>query len=448
MSGFLSYVKNSLIDYALCAIASSSLCYACLIAFLSTIPYRDSPWLIVLCCAGVSAVLFVVGYNLKTAVVGSVLLVVATFGAALALWAPSGAAGLFDDVVGNGALLVFMVVLCSVLVYVLSRRRALVIVLLVVGLLLCCVMEYLYWNNQIVAAVAYAVAVACLYAYRNYQANLMGSDSEQISFGSTTLASGAICLFSIGLAVGIFGAVVAPMNPPSLVVKLITRHVALQEEHVKGIGDELSVRNELLLSWNTDSNIPDSSTATGENPQGGTNEENDDSGDESQHTAGSSRGLDDPGDEDVTAMTSKLPDWMPVVIPFIVIALVALVIAARKLVRRIRYNRIKQLPANDRIESSYLAFLSWFEKMHMATPTCQTLGEYVQASSGEIGRFEQTTGNVEFANLTKSYERSVYGGGVPTPEDIARFDDYYAGFHRNARKFVGPLRYARLFFRI
>ena len=444
--GLGRYLRNSLWDILLCVAASSSLCYACLIAFLATHPFQSMPWLIIGSCAVIELVLFVIAYNFRSAVIGSGLFVVAVGAISIAAWSTSSAPGLFDDVVGNNALLVFMIVLCAVAVFALSRRKIPCLVLLVLGLILCAAIEYLYWDGQVIATALFALATACLYAYRNYQQKLMGSDSEEISFGATTLAAGLTGLLSILLAVGVFMLFIAPLQPPSLTVKLLTKHVRLDEEHVVGTGDEVSVINEMLFSWNVKDETPLQDTSDGKEPD--SDDRDNQGGETDQDTAGSSLNIDGTGVDLASAVRIRVPDWLPIAMPFIVVLLIALVIAVRKLLRRRRCNRIRALPGDERVKQFYLMFIRAFGKMKMATPHSQTLREYATNAAGEIARFEGTVEEPAFASLTESYCRIVYGDGYPDDEEVAAFDEYYKTFYRNARKFVGVVKYLPLFFRI
>ena len=447
MSGFALYAKHSVWDFVLCAIASSALCYSSLIAFLATVPFQEAPWVIAGLCTLVTAALFIVAYNFTTALVGSIALVAVFCVSAGVCWSLSPASVPFEDVVGNNVFLVFEVALSSVAVFVLSRRKPLVIVLLVGGLILCASLEYLYWNGQFVSAGLFCMATICLYAYRNYQLSLIGSDSEDISFGSSTFAAGVVGLLSVLLATGVFMLVIAPLEPPNVTVKLLTKHMRVDEKHVAGTGDEESVINIELFSWNDTGTESGTGTSEGESAERGNGDrETDDMS--PQATAGSSFNIDNTGQDSGTAIRIAAPDWMPIAIPLIIVALIALVIAARKLVRRSRCNRIRALPSRERVEGFYLMFVRAFGKMKMAVPDCQTLREYVNAAAGEIGRFEGQLDNVAFAGLTETYSSVVYGHEDPSDEQLASFDEYYGTFYRNARKYVGPIRYLRLFFRI
>ena len=445
---FTSYVKNSIWDFVLCAIASSALCYVCLVAFLSTVPFQSTPWVAIGSCTLVTAILFIIAYNFKTAIIGSVAFVIAVCICCGICSSFSPAESLFEDVVGNNVYLVIEVVLSSLAVFLLSRKKALTIVLLVGGLILCAVIEYLYWCAQIVPSGIFCIATVCLYAYRNYQQSLIGSDSETISFGSPTLAAGVIGLLSVGLSIGVFFLLIAPLNPPSATVKLLTKHVRLEEEHVVGTGDEMSVINEQLFSWNVSGSVSGTGTSEGEDAEEGDNQESENGGEDPQKTGGSSFNIDNSELEMGSATRIVAPNWLPVVIRIVLLLLVVLVIAVRKMMRKRRCERIRALPNRERVEQFYRMFVSAFGKMKIGVPQCQTLREYVGGAVGEIGRFEGVVDKPVFEDLTQTYSDVMYGAKEPSDGELKSYDDYYRTFYRNARRFVGPVKYIRLFFRI
>lgn len=446
--GLGTYLKNSVFDFLLCAVASSALCYACLIAFNATHPFQDSPLLVIGCCTALTAALFVIAYDFRTAVFGSVLLALAVIGAALASWASSGAAGLFDDVAGNGAFLVLMIAACAVLTFVLSRRKALVLVLLVGGTLACAVMEYLYWDHQVVATLLFVLAAGSLYAYRNYQQGLLGSDSEQLAFGTTTLAAVGVCLLALVLSVGVFAAAIEPLQPQSVTVKLLTRHVRLQEEKVTGVGDDVSVQNERLFSNNTSGQTEGSSSGEGTSNDRQSDSDEQQRKDQTQHAAGASYGLDSSSDDEAQAQRLQPPEWLPLVLPLAILLAVVLVIVARKAVRRSRYRKISALAPRARVRASYLMLVGAFDKMRVSKGPGLTLEEHARGAHEVFSRFERTSAEPAFPGLTRIYEGVVYGERTPSEEELGRFESYYRRFYKNARRFVGRLKYCILFFRI
>ena len=447
--GFAAYLKHSLWDYLLCVCASSALCYTCLIAFVATHPFQEQPFVVIGACAVLCAILFCIAYSSRTALVGSVLLAVAACGATVACWAGSGAPSLFDDIPANSALLVIEIVLCAVLVFVCSRKKVPTLVLLVGGLVMCCAMEYLYWDHQVVSTLLFGVASATLYAYRVYQQGLAHSDADRLMFGSATAAGAVMSIAAVLLAVGVFALVIAPLNPPNLVVKLLTRHVQLQEVEVRGVGDELSVQNSNLLSLNEDGTVSDSNGNQGmqDDPQQAKDDQTSQH-EQAQGAAGASFDL-KPDSEDETAspLAMRWADYLPVIVVLLVLVAIAAVIAVRKLLRRRRLARIRALPNSLQVQEFFRYFMGAFAKLKVAQPAHQTLREFSLAAASSFASFEQAD-SVEFPGLVETYSSCFYGRYEPTDDEADVFADYYRSFFGRACAYVGRLRYMALFFRI
>ena len=447
--GFASYLKHSVWDFLLCACASSALCYVCLIAFQATSPLQAQPWTVVVACVALTLVLFMVAYRFVTAVAGSIALVVVFCVAVVAGWQMSGAESLFADGAGNYAYAVVLLTICPVVVFLLSRKKATCVALLAGGLIMCAIMEYLYWQGQIVAIVLFGVCAAALFAYRNYQQGLAGSLTEKISFGSATIAALVIAALGAGLACGVFALVIAPLDPPNLIIKLVTTHVRVDEEHLKGSGDSLSVQNPDLFSLNTNGEQQVSMDENGVLQQQENMDDTQQNNDlQTIAIAGSAFNIDNTENEESQAISLTVPDWLPLVLAVCLVLLIALVIALRKFLRARWLGRVKGMAAADQVKTMFLYFLASFGKMKVPAPVNQTLREHAASIEAMTVNFEQVTASPDYTALAGVYASVVYGSHEPSDEELSSLYDYYARFHKRAVKYVGRLKYVPLFFRI
>ncbi|MBO4365638.1 MAG: hypothetical protein J5804_05025 [Eggerthellaceae bacterium] len=448
---FGNYLKQSVFDMLLCACSAAALCYVCLIAFIATLGYQDSPFIVIVSCIALTAALFCVAYNLRTSLIGGVALAFLFGGAVIACWMQSGTPSLFDDVKGNNAYLVIEVALCCVMVFVLSRRKATAIALLVGGTVLCCAMEYLYWNGKIVATAIFVIATGALYALRAYKANLRGSDSDKLMFGPAVAVAGGLGCLSVLLALGVFALVIAPLNPPAYTLKLVTHHIQLQEVEVRGTGDQVSLLTELLKSLNVLGSKDAPADSDDVNDDKDSQQDQNQDTDQEQETGGSSFGLNEPSDKDAAeAFAINVPPYVPVLLALALIAVVFAVIFGRKAMRRKKYERICSLPPGERLCQLYLYFTKAFTKMKVKRPDSATLREYMDSAGGVYANFEKAdfSESPAFAKLTESYSKCAYGRMEPSDEELDAFEEYYREFHRRAASYVGRLRYVPLFFRI
>ena len=451
--GFLSYAKYSVWDFVLCAIASCCLSCSCFVGFKATHVFMADPLPAILLCVVLTAAFFAIAYRPNIAAAGSVALVVLICAGAVAGWQASGTESLLDDVEGNYAYLVVLCSLCSAAVFMLSRKRAGAVVLLVGGLFLCAIMEYLYWGGHLVEFVLFGLSAAALLAYRRYQAGLRGSDTEQLSFGSAVIAAVVVVALATGLSAGVFAVCIAPLDPPNVIVKLLTKHVRMDEEHLLGVGDAVDVENDDLTSSDTnDRQNPESDeNANGSQDQQQNMDDSSQSDDNTVDDAGSAVGLDEYMDHDAgQAVNTSMPDWAPFLMGFLVIALVAAIIAGRKYLRRRRVEALRALPPDERVRGMFLLLLGKLRRMKVPEPECQTLNEYLVTVEPMMARFEQLEGDAkpQWNELVATYALSAYGKVTPSDGDLATFDTYYGEFYRRARRYVGNVRYPVMFFRI
>lgn len=448
--GFLQYLRYQLWEFLFGTCATVALVYVACTGFDCTRPLQGNPLIIIGISALLTAYLCCISYRPLVTVTGSLVLLVALAGATVACWQAAGVASIVDDVAGNYAPFVLIEGLAAVLVFVLSRRKVTLLVLLVGGVILCAAIEYLYFLGHLIPTLIFAAAVTAWYAYRNYQRNLLNSESESMSFGAASIAGLALCIVALAAGVGIFTLCIQPLNPPNIVVKLITQHVRVDTEDVRGVGDSVSVENDKLFSNNVNEQI-DASNAGSKNASQGKSMEDagqNENGDATENSGGAV-GLSADADQDAGgAVSLEIPSWLCVaILPGLLIFTVA-VIVIRKLLRRRRWRAIVALPPQDRMRASFLYFMRCFQKMKVQQPGTLTLGEYLISVQDALQSFEQTTDAPRFNRITKSYCDVAYGNAVPSSDELSEVECFHDVFYRRARKFRGGLRYLWLFFRI
>lgn len=228
--GFLQYVRYQVWEFLFGTCATAALVYVACTGFDCARPLQGNLLLIIGLSALLTAYLCCIAYRPALAVAGAMLLLVALAGATVACWRAAGTESIVDDVVGNYAPFVLILGLAAVLVYVLSRRKATLLVLLAGGVILCAVIEYLYFLGHLVPTLIFSACTAAWYAYRNYQRNLLNSESESMSFSAASLAGLALCGVALAAGVGIFTLCIQPLDPPNIVVKLLTQHVRVDTD--------------------------------------------------------------------------------------------------------------------------------------------------------------------------------------------------------------------------
>ena len=442
------YIKNALFDWALCIIASSAWAYTACSGFYATQPYQTG-WglaIIIGACVAVVTALFLVSLNRMARIVGGIAIAAVILGLFAVAAATSPVENPMDDTVGNNLYLAFCVLLPPAATFLLSRTKPTCIVLIVVGTLFCTVIEYLYWYGHVISFVLLLASSVALYIYHTYQKSLLNSESDYLAFGSVTLAGIALAVIAIGAGVGIYALAIGPMEPPNLVVKLITEHYRAEEKEVRGVGSSADSKNDELTTETNDevaqssekseSEIDDPNDSdAGNTPLGllGLNNQN-------NPLAALGAGL--------ASLTMNFPDWWPIIAALLLVALIAAAIGLKKLLRRRRFNKMLAQDDYAVARDLYLFFLARFERFKIPTPGSLTLQEYANNFADTFRKFEQRLDGPAFVDLTNVYARQIYGGQPVTKEELGQFTDYYRKFYKWASGYVGKLKYCRMFFRI
>lgn len=449
----LAYARSSLWDFVLCVAASTALAYTLCSGFYATQPFQDvgGTAIVAAICAVVTLLLFAVSRTSKTALIGGPVLAVALAGAIVASYALSTTGAALDDEPGNYLYFSLVTILPTVVVYVLSRWKGTTLVLLVLAVFACALEEYLYWYGHFIAFAISVVAIAGLYAYRTYQRSLLASSSEHLAFGPVTAFGVLLACASIAAGIGVFAAVIAPIDPPNVVLKLAIEDVRAQEREVKGIATSDDDPAENQFSMNLGNEIIYSSDVNDELY----NQLDDDRvgrGDVSvvqvRNSSVDLGSMAEEGQGEESALSLDWPDWWWLVALISLLALILGAILARKYIRHRRYKKLVSEGNEEAVESLYRFFLACFERLKIPQPGSMTLTEYVLAHSGTFDKFGSHADTPAFGDLTQVYSASVFGGDGVSDGQLELFKRYYRVFYGNVRRYVGSIRYLWTFFRV
>ena len=235
-----AYIRSHALDYVLCVVAASALSFTVCSAYYATQPLQAYPFAFVAACALILVLLFAIAYNTRTIVVGG--LAFAGLVVAAAVWCVLSNPNMLplEDVEGNRLLVLLPLVLTPLGVFLLSRRRVGCIILILLGAYICAIIEYLYWYNHIMAAALFLVGAIALLVVRNYSDTVQRAQAGQVAFGSVGITGLGMVLLAALAATSLYILVIAPLNPPSLQVKLFTEYRSAEEIEVFGTGSTVS----------------------------------------------------------------------------------------------------------------------------------------------------------------------------------------------------------------
>ena len=430
--GFFAYLKSSCWDFLLCALAASGLAYTVFSGFYASQPLQSAPWAIALACMAALMLLFCIAYRTTTAIAGSIAVVVVVGIAVVALQGTNPGVSPVDDVEGNFtiALLSFIVVVTGV--FLLSRQVSGCVILLVLGVVVCAVVEYLYRYGHVLALAVFFAGAVGLLAFRYYQKGIADSDTERLSFSSVSIAALAMCAIALGFSFGVYKVVVEPLDPPGVEMKLIVEYRRAEEVEIAGTG-AISAEFGGGQTEEQDEESQDEFTAPDTFP------------DNILYALGLT------SEQIGNAGTATLLERIVKLALFAILALllvIALVIVARKLVRRHQFRKMTEVPNEEAVRNLYGFFLSRFAKLKIPHPQDMTPLEYCGNYKTMFDQFE-AAGNADapnFGSVTDLFVRTSYGSERMADEQVEVCKQYYRAFYKRACSYVGRIKYLYKFF--
>lgn len=353
---------------------------------------------------------------------------------------------MFADEVGNPCPPLLACILTTVAAYLLSRSRPGTVILAVAGVLVVGYLQFIYVENHVASAVMLLTSCGVVLAFRNYT----HSRSEAGQHAQRALAAlggcVAVVVVILGLSCGFYAAVVAPLDPPTVDVKLIKEYLALPQVDMTGIADTSPTKDD-QTTQNEDDN---------EEIASGTSSEKADTGDEGQGMEDSpADGADhdeyseDADDAQYNPQTHTLP---PVASAALWVLLAVLIAAAIVGIVRFKISRrskrlraLLKSPPQERVSSAYLFALKRFKRMGVPDIGTHTPLEYAAAAAPFADEFAGDKPG-SFAALTQAYTAVCYGKAQPTEEQLEQTKLFLEQFYSRSKAQLGKLKYALNFF--
>lgn len=443
-------LKNYIWDFVLCVVISVALAYTLCSAFYSTQVFQNPAGIAIMSAfaAVICAALLATSFSTRMRVFGAIGVALCAVIALAVAGSTSAGGNPMDDATGNNLYFAIIAIAVPVLVYAFSRRRGLAILLLIVGVFLCAVVEYLYWYHHVVAFIVFLVAAIAMVVYRTYQRSVLHSDTDTLAFTSVTASGVGLALVAVLVGGGLFALVIAPLNPPNLVVKLITEHYRVQTEEVKGVGNTTNTENLNIYSNRMSNKSSQTNNQTGKQKTKENNQKTAQGNTTTQQVTGTPTSLGRATDDSAGGGNNGLnvPEWLPYLIIVLVILAIIAIIVSRQFIRRRRYNRMTAGPPEQTAENLYVFFMRSFNRLKIPQPGALTLGEYSKGYQDVFTDFEEKGSGPSFDELTKIYEENAYGGRPITEEQSSLFKQYYKNLYKRIAHYVGHLRYLVKYF--
>lgn len=447
---FSAYLKDSIWDFLLVALASVALSYTLLDSFYIDPALQYSP-LAAVTSVVLVAVLFVIAFNRKSTklgIIAYIVLCIVLLGVGVAT---SGDSPLVDSE-SSHVYLALVLVLTPTLVFLLSRKRGLTAVLFIAGVAICAWIQFFYERYELAWDLLFVFSSLALIIYKNFQLSARTATSvRSVSFPAGFGVAAGSVLACGAVAALVWFAIIAPLNPGALQIKLITEYKALETVQVQGTSKTYEVPNMDMTSNRTNDDertTDDMQISDDGRPTPANFKSNAQSNDDNKDSSGSFLGIDtdslqktfDFQNNTRQAVTALL---LLLLIPIAIIAY----FVGRRLWRRRRLNKIQQSAPSEQVEQLYRFLIGRLGKVGIAVPTGATASEFARNNESALEAYNREAG-VSFTDLTDSFVRVSYGKGDASEEEAQGFASFYKCFWKAARKQLGAFRYFLRSFRL
>lgn len=419
--------------------------------------------------AGVAALvgaLYALTWRRRTLAFG-VLLYVAILGVLVAAsLACSEGAVPYVDAEGNYFYLAVVVAACATGCFALTRTLAGSAVWLVAASLSCSTVQAFYEAGEFAMSMAAVLSSLALIVHKNFRLGLERAEAASRPSHARNLAASVVPVLAVGgVALAAWFAVIAPLDPGTVTVKLVTEYRKPPIVEMKGTAAEKPTLNYDMTTENLvdgfyyttndlkkDPASPKVVDAKSMLEQRLEQEVIDLGAGIGQESGGGTRDTLDPDSRD--------PEWDPMSytepFPWLIALIVALCLVTAALVayfvgrRARRVRRLKSMLAlspREQVEQVYLFLLERLRRIGLAPPEGATLSEFAGTNVRRMDIITEET-RVPFTDITEVYQACAFGKEEPTEDDVVLLSSYYLSFWKGARSHLGNFRYFFKSFRL
>lgn len=436
-----SYLKSSVWDLLLTAAVSMALCYMVLDGFYvdPALQQGPAPALIALAC---NVALFAVAFNAKTARLGGLAYVAIL----IVVWVAAGAltpgGDIFADTESNYLIFTMTCTVVSTLCFLVSRRRAGAALLFICGAFISALVQLLYQRGHVAWLVVFAIAAIALVVFKNYQLSLRTAStvrSASMLPGFATALAAAV--LAVGIGVGVWFGIIAPLDPGAVEIKLVTEYRSLETKQVVGTSNIFQTPNLDLSSSETNEAVRTTDDIQEDEngiswPATGNEEEEDDQDQQNTFLGLNLDSLQDTFD------LQQNPMVMPLMVglSLLIVALIAIYFIGRRYWRTRRLQRLQAKGPAAEFQGLFLFIVGRLERMGVAIPAGLTLAEFAHSTNTALAPYDQGA-DVRFSDLAQQYCSIIYGKAEPSQEALEAMERYYSSFWRTCREQLGNVRY-------
>lgn len=421
------YMKFHVWDFFLTVLIAIGMHLNTFSAFMVRESYMTNYPLIAAVTFLMTAIMFVVGYNRRNALIGA-----GGIATALIIWIiylrANDLLTLEDGADETIPAFWTIVLFGTALIYVLTRSRKVLFFAAPIGLLFCGAFRFLEYPVSVPGLFLLVAAVILELLYLVYKDSLLTASYGNYNIGHFLIQSLAVLTAVIMLATGAFYGIVKPLDPPTRDLKLITKLMSFDIMELLGVAST----QELREPDDEDQDDDDDQKEEEEEEE----KEDEDKEDEQNRES----------EEDISASTITYDerDYTVYWVTALILFLLVLPFAIKYALRARRRRRIQGLDANNQAAFVYDFFLKRFKRLGFGKPDSATILEYAEQQEDFLLNF-RGKGGTTFEELSDIYNRHLYSGTDVTPAEASQFMDVYNSFYKNAKEFLGNLKYSRKF---
>ena len=417
-----NYVKLHAWDYLLTVLIAVGMHLNVFSAFMIRESYMHNYLLVAVVTAVAMAIMFLIGYSKRNAIVGGV-----GWGIALVVWVIFLRAKGLIDLSGESdeTIPAFWTILLfgSAIIYLLTRSQKVLYAAAPVGLLFCGAFRFLDYPVSVPGLFLMVIGILLEILYLVYRDSLLNASYGNFNLRHFVVQSVAIATVVTLLASGVFYGIVKPLDSPTRDLKLITKLMSFDILELLGVSS-----TQELKEPDQDDRDNDESEEEKDKEEEEKEEQEEEQNRESQ--------------EDVSASTVSYDEERtpPYWIGALVLLLLGLPFAVKYGLRARRRRRLNGLDASNQAAFVYDFFLKRFHRLGIGKTDSQTILEYAEQQEGVLESFTASDGTT-FAEVSDLYNRFLYSKVPLTSEEAGKFLAIYQSFYKNARAFVGPWKY-------
>ena len=359
---FTYYLKNSIWEWILCTAIGSSLSLIVFNGFYIS-QQRQSDYGIVIGIIAVLSIGCILGaYNKRTVLIAIGSGVLSVLAVLLMIQKKSGVISVFRDQESNPYLYFLIIIIVALTVFMLCRTRTGTGILFVAGAFMTAAMEFLYESVSLAAMLMFLCSCGAMYIYKNYQKNVLESQTVKIAMGRSFTISVILCILIMAISAGIFYGIVKPMDPPERELKLITKYKALEIMEKVGIADTHIIDDSDELTDNINEDEKDSRNK-GDKEDKSKGEKEKQKDENLKDNKNNPTNLDDSMNKLLYAIKYMASVVTPLLlIPFLLLIILAAILMKLWLRRR-WLNKVKAMPLKQQIIEMYHFYIKKFRRL-------------------------------------------------------------------------------------